>query len=250
MRHPLDGAIIRAWRGEEHINDLECRIDELVASQSNAALDKLDFDTLSPSHEFIREGRRLGNDDSLQLDMIPTPLIYPVIIGEICYNLRSALDSLVYELAINDSGQPQEGTHFPIEDSPEGFRIREDPTAGPRCHLRGVNAPHIAAIERLQPYNGCDWTKTLRSISNPDKHGPLTTTVSHRVGFVKFFTTPPLDTSEGPVRRARCRGVEVYVQHPVFVAVLFADGSGVVKTLRLLQSRVAETLESFQPDFR
>ena len=28
----------------------------------------------------------------------------------------------------------------------------------------------LAAIEWLQPYSGCDWTKALRDLSNRDKH--------------------------------------------------------------------------------
>jgi hypothetical protein len=36
--------------------------------------------------------------------------------------------------------------------------------------LKGINPLHMAAIERLQPYKGCGWTKMLRDLSNPDKH--------------------------------------------------------------------------------
>jgi hypothetical protein len=36
------------------------------------------------------------------------------LVGEICYNLRSALDYLVFELAKHDSGTRQENTQFPI----------------------------------------------------------------------------------------------------------------------------------------
>jgi len=177
-------------------------------------------------------------------DKVESPLIFSVLIGEACYNLRAALDYLVFELAREDSGQPQDGTQFLIEDTPEQFARRKD------ANLRGVKCAHIAMIEALQPYKGCEWTKTLRTISNPDKHRHLTVTMSHRMGFVKFFTSPPIVQSEGPVRRARFRGSDVYVQYPVSVIVLFPDGGGVLKTLHILQAQVAETLEAFKPEFK
>jgi len=40
--------------------------------------------------------------------------------------------------------------------------------------LKGVNQRHVASIEGYQPYRRCDWTKTLVSLSNPDKHKRLT----------------------------------------------------------------------------
>jgi hypothetical protein len=45
----------------------------------------------------------------------PIPEEISIVVGEICYNLRAALDYLVYELARLDSGCIQNGTQFPIE---------------------------------------------------------------------------------------------------------------------------------------
>jgi hypothetical protein len=91
--------------------------------------------------------------------------IFSVVIGEIVYNLRSALDYLVFELAGLDSGCIIEGTQFPIERSQKSFKWR----------VRGgwldvLNAAHVAAIEALQPYRGCQWAAVLQNLSNPDKH--------------------------------------------------------------------------------
>jgi len=191
----------------------------------------------------VHEGRFLGAASRLDLDTIHTPLIFPVVIGEVCYHLRSALDYLVYELAINDSGKAQEHTQFPIVDSPNEFG------GAANRNLRGLNAAHIATIERLQPYNGCEWTKILRGLSNRDKHRHLTLTASLTMGHVQFWPTPPI-VSQGPVRRARFRGIEVYVQYPFSISVLFKDGGPVVKTLRVLQAEIASTLEAFKPEFK
>src|SRR5262245_2994099 len=47
---------------------------------------------------------------------------------------------------------------------------------GQRIIRRLTRLPNggTAAIEALQPYNGCNWTKALRDISNPDKHRNIT----------------------------------------------------------------------------
>jgi hypothetical protein len=80
-------------------------------------------------------------------------------IGEVCYNLRSALDYLIFELAKLDSCAEQSGTQFPIIDAKEDFEGR-----GKRIFLKeginllkGINLAHVAAIEQLQPCNGCQW---------------------------------------------------------------------------------------------
>ena len=93
---------------------------------------------------------------------------FGVLIGEIFYNLRCASDYLVFELAKLDSGMEQNGTQFPIVDTKKDFEGR---VKGP--WLRGIKTAHVAEIERLQPYNGCTWTKRLRECSNPDKHRHL-----------------------------------------------------------------------------
>src|SRR5204863_4438007 len=86
---------------------------------------------------------------------------------EMIYNLRAALDYVVFEPARFDSGQTQNGTQFPIEDKPEGFKGRQ------KTYLKGLTDPHVALVEEYQPCQGCNWTATLRDLSNPDKHREL-----------------------------------------------------------------------------
>lgn len=101
---------------------------------------------------------------------IPPPEI-GITAGEVVYNLRAALDYLVFELATLGSGEVNMRTQFPIESTPEGFKARRHPTKrGDPNWLTGVDCSHCAAIEALQPYNGVDWTEFLRDISNEDKH--------------------------------------------------------------------------------
>lgn len=87
-----------------------------------------------------------------------------MLAGEILYHVRTGLDYLIYNLAWLDSGRPQKQTQFPIHD-----RKKEWPGAcGSR--LRWVNDAHRRVIRSHQPFAGCAWTATLRTLSNDDKH--------------------------------------------------------------------------------
>lgn len=108
-----------------------------------------------------------------------------ILVGETVYNLRAALDYLVYELAILDSGHVQEKTQFPIESCESEWESNQD------RRLAGLNPTHKALIKCLQPYRECDWTGVLRDISNPDKHRTLTL-----VNPVKTATFPPMMKSD------------------------------------------------------
>jgi len=104
------------------------------------------------------EGRRLWipNATTGIFEEQATPDLVPptfgILVGECIYNLRAALDYLIYELAILDSGKIQERTQFPIEDTVKRWKTK--------CasRLKGLSVVHQACIERLQPCFGCKWT--------------------------------------------------------------------------------------------
>jgi hypothetical protein len=171
---------------------------------------------------------------------------FGVLVGEIFYNLRSSLDYLIFELAQLDSGVVQDGTQFPIIDTKKGFQERVG------RWLKGVNNGHIAAIEQLQPYNGCSWTKRLRECSNADKHRHFvqvggTTTINVHSSFEKDL--------------ARCWGHDRQIPHPVTGqppvkmkvypsgSVTFPDGAIVPETVEEIKAQVANTIIKFKPDF-
>jgi hypothetical protein len=167
-----------------------------------------------------------------------------VLIGEICYNLRSALDYLVFELAKHDSGIAQDGTQFPIEDKRKNFKSRK------KTWLKGINLGHIAAIERLQPYNGCDWTKALRELSNRDKHREFAQIDGDFAADAYSIGNPKFDRLTSAVRRT---------VHPIYgemdvkvdftSRIFFADGTPIVETLEKVKLQVADTLAAFQAEF-
>lgn len=229
----LNGAIARVARAAEHINTLAAGIESIRQAQKDAI-------TFEPGNE---------NEPPFKLvtQHLSIPLQFGVLLGEICYNLRVALDYLVYELAILNSGNVVDQTQFPIEDTREGFLSQQK-----RGRLRGLSSTHVEAIEALQPYRGCDWTSVLRDLSNPDKHKRL---LYHQGSYeLKIYSEPDR------LRFLDIPGEIVTLQHPVTgketrmmmdltLEVEFDDGIPVVETLRTITKKVAQTLQSFEPEF-
>lgn len=99
---------------------------------------------------------------------------WSVIVGEILFNLRSALDHFAWQLLLLDGGEPDERTHFPIKDDPFNDKGK----------LRLAKIPHLkdpkfcAAVEEVQPYHGMDGVpifdehplRRLQLTNNWDKH--------------------------------------------------------------------------------
>ena len=233
LKHPLDGCRERARRADEHLAELARQVEAMFEKQAHAT----PFD-LNPNPPHGAINARLPSETFAGIRL-------GTLVGEISYNLRSALDYLVYALAELDSKAPQKGTQFPIMDAAKDFAGRG------KAMLIGVNAVHIAAIERLQPYNGCHWSGRLRDLSNMDKH-------RHIVpggGLVQITVHSGLEKDLN-----RCCGVERKTPHPltgeevdvkVFVSgeIQFEDGSSVVDTIHEIESGVADTLRHFERDF-
>ncbi len=104
-------------------------------------------------------------------------------------------------------------------------------------YLKGVSDEHVAAIERLQPYNGCEWTRLLRTISKPDKHRHLMLTGS-----------PVVVTPQPTSKEAFRSGDAVSMKPDITVPITFGGGLLVVETFQEIQVHVAKTLAAFKPD--
>ena len=107
MPHPLDGAFERVTRAGEHLADLKRQIDELRETHEHRILDQLNPEDFSNIPPFGGTGA-LPLPRSLPRFVVGGPLPVPfrlgILVGECIYNLRAALDYLVYELARQDSG--------------------------------------------------------------------------------------------------------------------------------------------------
>jgi hypothetical protein len=234
FKHPLDGCRERIRRAEEHLRNLEREIDVMIEKQANS----VPFDlNPRPPHDAINVGFPPETFSGLR---------FGTLVGETVYNLRCALDYLIFALAVLDSGAPQKGTQFPIMDTALDFAGRG------KTMLQGVNASHVAAIERLQPYKGCNWTARIRDLSNLDKH-------RHIIpggGIMKATVHSGLSTNLSRIHGACDRkakhpltGEDVDVKVCVASEILFADGTPVVPPLHELKTRVVDTLRQFEPEF-
>ena len=95
------------------------------------------------------------------------PIEYSIRLGEIVYNLRSALDQLVWQLAHANYKAPSHLNEFPIFDDESRFN------AAIKRKLKGVSQQSLVEIKEMQPFRENDeWSalKTLHSLCNIDKH--------------------------------------------------------------------------------
>jgi hypothetical protein len=240
--HPLDGAFERVNRAQEHFAELQHYIS--IFGQFQLDTSAIHFDPNPPYEVKVFAPVSFSSPSA----------IVSVVLGELIYNLRSALDYLIFELARHDSRVIQHGTQFPIDDKPKKF-AEHIPT-----RLKGLSGAHIAAIERLQPYNGCNWTKLLRDLSNPDKHRELTARgASFSVTVMGPGAMLPGGGNCRTIRKAqRPDGIEMEVElvgtiqiiipvgtHPTLG--VFGDAIEIV-TDRLI-SEVRNLLEALKPEF-
>ena len=95
------------------------------------------------------------------------PIEYSIRFGEIIYNLRSALDQLVWQLVHANYKAPSHRNEFPIFDDESRF------DQAVKTKLEGVSQQSLARIKEMQPFSKDDkWSalKTLHVLCNIDKH--------------------------------------------------------------------------------
>ena len=95
------------------------------------------------------------------------PIEYSVRLGEIVYNLRSALDQLVWQLVHANYKTPGRHNEFPILDDESRFNEVV------KSKLKGVSQGSSTKIKEMQPFcENDEWSvlKTLHSLCNIDKH--------------------------------------------------------------------------------
>jgi hypothetical protein len=239
----LEGADAWLDRAKEHLHNLKILIEPLIKAESQA---------IAATANFQNAGQSFG----FNLPRTPAPNRVSVLAGESIQALRRALDYLVYELALLDSGKEQDGTQFPIDDAQDVFWSRlERKNRGRSAYLIGVKRVHAAAIERYQPYFGCDWTEDLRSISNPDKHRHLSfahhdvRSQATRVDSVDDSTHQTVILTDDGFTVLWTVGDKVHMKLEQKVDIAFEDRLGVVETLDEIESKVTDVLNEFRPCF-
>jgi hypothetical protein len=158
----LDSCRARVARAKDKLNALNARIDQFLAEDHYAIVVERDDD---------------GRDVAVFRTNREVPVDWGDDAGEIVDALRSALDHLVYQLAIDSQiieVTESTRTQFPI------FVDHGDYTRGGRRSWReqmlvGVASKHRHIIDNLQPYqrrnrSGHDPLELLRGLSDPNKH--------------------------------------------------------------------------------
>jgi hypothetical protein len=121
-----------------------------------------------------REGVGRGTLRVWQGRKMPSDL--PILIGEVFYNLRAALDAAIYATAVIDNGwtDPPPNANvlqFPICDTPEQFRANA-------FRIAPLTDRHQRWVEQVQPYAGGEDPKLrgiywLNHLSRLDRHRGL-----------------------------------------------------------------------------
>jgi hypothetical protein len=136
------GARARLDRARDQTATLETEFQEFCDRRPHVVRELFDAETGRKRAEYIVTE--------------PLPGSWPAIVGEIAYDLRSALDHVVYDLTCLENGGPLGHTGFPIfEDEAryDGLTTRGEPALGSGgFQIRGVNPYAKAAIRSLQPF--------------------------------------------------------------------------------------------------
>ena len=249
--HPLGGAYARIDRADKHFKELESFIEAFGQTKKDEF-----FGERYPKPQSV--SRHSTYESKISSPNLRVPLNVAIILSDVVHNLRSALDYLIYELACEDEpGVVHENTQFIITDSKadtvdkSGKRIKGFDSS--KWRLNGLSATHIDAIENLQPYKGCAWTKTLRDISNPDKHRKLTAIGGRREAFHTIKGGPPgsFKGDSGEVFPGHgIEGADVYVERYHAIEVELPDETPILKTLEVLKGKVRATIDAFKPEFK
>ncbi len=229
---PLADAETRVERARKHLTELF----GVLEGTAEACFAELQIEHDPATGELLRV---------VEPETLPgPPPLASVLIGETVYNLRAALDYVVYVLASTNTGTDVVGTQFPIESNAGQFDARVTGRLGKKIFpqfLKGVHPDHVQMIRALQPFEGCAWTRVLRDLSNPDKHRQLTIllTESEIDPYFKPSSRPPDDPAVA---------ISLVVGGDVRVAIVFDDGKGndVVGTLRLLHTSVETAVQLFR----
>jgi hypothetical protein len=146
----LQSSKLRVDRANKKLTALERKIQRARGAAFKMAAEQADFNAPDPLFKFMWQLR-----DETRL-----------LTSEFALHARTALDYVVFALALCDTGSEQKGTQFPINECPEDFARNR---TGCLKHLTGE---HVAMIENFQPYKGFRLRplSILHRLSNRDEH--------------------------------------------------------------------------------
>ena len=154
---------LKIERAKEHCAALDAEVVAWVATKP-----------ITMTKEKDPDGRR----HALVAEIVTPPLLdrWALMSGDCVHNLRSALDSLLYGIAIHETGlnppKDEARLQFPITSSPEEFEVQK------KRRLCSLSAAVQSEIEKAQPYKNPHQEfppvlELLGSLNNFDKHRTL-----------------------------------------------------------------------------
>ncbi len=269
MTHPLDGAVLRIQRARTDQQQLDA---EIAAARGRSPYQVLLERKGVQMRQRKTRALRVGYAVRARLAESPNPF-WGVIAGEIIYNLRCALDYLIYQAAIELSRKdPPPGAdqlYFPIVG--KASQLRSSPRN--RAIMAAIGPRGRALVRRVQPYaHRKDKTlRLLQAFSNHDKHraaavttravlsGRIVFTNDSRIGITGVRTRrgPVEDGAEIGSFTATFMGppgmnMQVSAQfayNEVFESPPELRGKPVMRTLETIRLFVERTLREANPLF-
>ncbi|HEY2073424.1 MAG TPA: hypothetical protein VGG88_07610 [Gaiellaceae bacterium] len=136
------GARARLDRAQEQTQVLQAEFQEFAARSPHAVREIYDAE--------------IGRKRAEYLVLEEFPDLWSAVVGEIAYDVRSALDHAVYELTCIENDGPLGHTGFPIFEDEQRYdelKTRGDPALGSGVFkVRGLNPYAKSAIRSLQPF--------------------------------------------------------------------------------------------------
>lgn len=185
---PLGGVRLKMARAQHHFDAVQAEITAYIEAEPYEVVAEHNAET----DEYI--GR-------VKLHREPAPQ-WGITLAESAYQLRSALDLLVYQLAGLGPNGPGRKTAFPIfYDSVAYARDRNK-------YLNGVPDEDRAIIDSLQPYHRGDDAETdplarLEWLTNEDKHRLVVPSIVQRGQAAVFFEPYVTDEAAADIAAGR-----------------------------------------------
>jgi|GEM_PF-4656055 len=175
-------------RANLHFRDLKAFADKILPANDGYT---------GPPYEYDADRQHLSIFAPVAA---PIDQSFSLVLGDCIHNLRSALDHLVFQLAVlnGKGGDAQTKTHFPIFLTPDEFKKRTKKHVEPF-----ISAAAFTAIEALQPYKTGDMDKDILWIISQldiiDKHRLLVVVAQHAKPINLRVTVPTGETFESPI---------------------------------------------------
>jgi hypothetical protein len=157
MKHPLDDCQTKLARADQLYGELLTEIEQWRAPGGA----RIEAEYRPKRREYVYIAR-----------VVPPPLRWGAIFGDCLHNLRSSLDTLMWQLVVLRGGRPSRRTQFPIFERRAAYRTHAS------AMIEGVSRRDRGILERLQPFyhsrggmppGGHPLAQLVR-LSNIDKH--------------------------------------------------------------------------------